>query len=249
MITRTNAYNTLQVQVQETFDFAVMVCHAVPALKLQMNLLDEGKITKLPSPDYYTPNTTSELRLQASGYKGNLATYLFLSSFAFFENYFGAVLEEIFLFNSVIPNDTILKNRLDINTNTKAKRVLKKDYDKRHIQRYKKYSNELKNNNYITPQELKTIIAFNNLYKTIKDLKANQIPDFLINYLKIDITEDEKSKFNTYRQLRNDIAHGDKPIITLSKVTDSNHFLRSLAAKIDEFLLEHYVTLNNYICE
>lgn len=80
-------------------------------------------------------------------------------------------------------------------------------------------------------------------------MKANQIPDFLINYLKIDITEDEKSKFNTYRQLRNDIAHGDKPIITLSKVTDSNHFLRSLAAKIDEFLLEHYVTLNNYICE
>jgi hypothetical protein len=247
MIIRTNAFNTLQNQVQETFDFAVMVCHAVPSLKLQMKLLDDGIIHKLPDPDYFTKNTTEELRDQADGYKENLATYLFLSSFAFFENYFGAVLDEIFDFNVTIPNDDTLKECLNNNTDTKSKRALKGHYDKRHQQRYEKFSNELKSNNYITPEELKKIVAYTNLYKTIKDLKANQIPDFLINHLKIEITEDEKSKFNTYRQLRNEIAHGDRPSLTLRKVREANSFLRKLASKIDDFLSEHYKKLNNYV--
>lgn len=247
MIIRTNAYNTLQSQVQETFDFAVMVCHAVPALKLQMKLLDDGVIHKLPDPDYYTKNTTEELRGQANGYKENLATYLFLSSFSFFENYFGAVLDEIFDFNTTIPTDDTLKEWLLKNNDTKSKRALKGVYDKRHLQRYEKFSKELKSNDYITPDELKKIVAFTNLYKTIKDLKANQIPDFLINHLKIDITEDEKSSYNTYRQLRNEIAHGDRPGLTLRKVKAANKFLRKIAAKIDDFLSEHFITLENYI--
>ena len=247
MIIRTNAYNTLQSQVQETFDFAVMVCHAVPALKLQMKLLDDGVLHNLPDPDYFTKNTTEELRGQANGYKENLATYLFLSSFAFFENYFGAVLDEIFNFNITIPTDDVLKECLSKNTDAKSKTALKGGFDKRHKQRYEKYSNELKSNDYITPAELKKIIAFNNLFKTIKDLKANQIPDFLINHLKIDITEDEKGRYNIYRQLRNEIAHGDRPSLTLRKVKEANSFLRKLAAKIDDFLSEHFITLNNYV--
>lgn len=247
MIIRTTAYNTLQSQVQESFDFAVMVCHSVPALKLQMKLLDEGKINKLPDPDYFTKNTTVELRSQANGYKENLSTYLFLSSFSFFENYFGTVLEEIFDFNSSIPSDAVIKERLDKNTDTKSKRALKSGYDGRHQQRYEKYSRELKSNDYITPDKLKRIVGFNNLLKTIKELKANQIPEFLINNLKVDISEDEKGKFNTYRQLRNDIAHGDKPSLTLKKVKEANTFLRKFAAKIDDYLTEHFIKLNNYV--
>lgn len=247
MIIRTNAFNTLQSQVQETFDFAVMVCHSVPALKLQMKLLDEGKITKLPDPDYFTKNTTTELRNQANGYKENLATYLFLSSFAFFENYFGAVLEDIFDFNNVIPDNDTVKENLNNNTDTKSKRALKGGFDKRHQQRYEKYSRELNANGYITPRELKKIVAFNSLYKTIKELKANQIPDFLINHLNIDVTEAEKGNYNTYRQLRNDIAHGDKANLSLRKVKEANGFLRKFAAKIDDFMTEHYIVLNNYI--
>ena len=164
-----------------------------------MKLLDDGRITKLPDPEYYTKNTTAELRSQAGGYKENLATYLFLSSFAFFENYFGAVLDEIFDFNTVIPNNDSLKDCLTKNTDTKSKRALKSEYDNRHKQRYEKFSNELRANDYVTSAELKKIVAFNNLQKTIKDLKANQIPEFLINHLKIDVTEDEKGKYNTYK--------------------------------------------------
>jgi len=69
----------------------------------------------------------------------------------------------------------------------------------------------------------------------------------LINHLKVDVTEDEKGKYNTYRQLRNDIAQGDKPSLTLRKVKEANGFLRKFAAKIDDFLSEHYIKLNNYV--
>lgn len=247
MIVRTNSYNTLQNQAQEIFDFAVMVCHSVPALKLQMNLLDQGKINKLPDPDYFTKNTTEELREQANGYKENLATYLFISTFAFFENYFGSVLKEILDLNTSIPDDPTLKENLYNNTDIKSKRVLRGTFKKKDLQRYEKYSKQLKNNDYVTPDNLLKIIAFNNLYKTIKDLKANQIPDFLISNLKMEISEREKGSFNTYRQLRNDIAHGDKPEINLRNVKEANKFLRNFAAKIDDYLTEHFVKLNNYI--
>ena len=247
MIKRTNAYLILQTQVQSIFDFAVVVCHSVPALKLQMKLLDEGKITKLPDPDYFEANnTTSKLREQADGYKNKLATYLFISSFAFFENYFGSAIKEVFNQSFIIPDTSALKTNLNNNTNTKAKKILRSSYDLRHSQRYDKFSNELRANNYIQPDKLISTIAVEALNNTIFDLKANQIPDFLINTIKMDISAADKISFGTYRQLRNDIAHGDNPVVTMRKVKEANTFLRKFATKIDEFLMEHYVKIDNY---
>lgn len=247
MTKRTNAFNTLQGQVQSTFDFAVVVCHAVPALKLQMKLLDDGKISKLPEPDYFEANNpTSKLREQANGYKDKLATYLFLSSFSFFESYVGCVLKEVFQFNLAILSEVEIKSRLGANTNTSAKKALNGGYDQRHLQRYTKYSKELIDNGYILPNKLITSIALESLNKTVNELKANQIPDFLANYLRLDITEDTKNTFGTYRQLRNDIAHGDNPSINFSKVKKANGFLRKFATIIDEHLVEHFMLPSNF---
>ncbi|SEJ79312.1 hypothetical protein SAMN05216327_12045 [Dyadobacter sp. SG02] len=239
---------TLQTQVQSIFDFAVVVCHSIPALKLQMKLLDEGKITKLPDPDYFEANNpTTKLREQADGYKDKLATYLFLSSFAFFENYLGSALKEVLALSVSIPEKETLKSSLTNNTNTKPKKILRSTYDARHMQRYEKYSRELDAENYIHPNDLVSIIAVESLIKTIVDLKANQIPDFLINTIKMDISDSDKKSFGTYRQLRNDIAHGDNPTVTMRKVKEANKFLRKFATQIDEFLIEHYVKIKNYI--
>ncbi len=247
MIKRTTSYTTLQTQVQSTFDFAVVVCHAVPALKLQMKLLDDGKIMKLPDPDYFEPNNpTSKLREQADGYRNKLATYLFLSSFAFFENYIGSVLEEVLNLSISIPDAASLKSRLTNNTNTKPKKILRSGFDNRHNQRYEKYSRELDASNYVHPDKLISIITVESIIDKIHDLKVNQIPDFLINTIKIDISDTDKQTFGTYRQLRNDIAHGDNPTVTMRKVKEANKFLRKFAAQIDEFLVEHYIKINNY---
>lgn len=244
---KTSSYITLQTQVQAIFDFAVIVCHSVPALKLQMKLLDEGKITKLPKPDYFeVSNSSSQLREQAKDYKDKLATYLFLSSFAFFENYLGSVLKEVLSLSITIPEKTIIKNSLINNNNTKPKKILRSSFDQRHIQRYQKYSKELNDNDYIHPEKLISIIAVESLINTIQDLKANQIPDFLIKSFKMDISDVDKNTFGTYRQLRNDIAHGDNPRITMNKVKEANKFLRKFAKNIDEYLIEHYVKIHNY---
>lgn len=247
MIRRTNAYATLQTQVQSIFDFAVVVCHSVPALKLQMKLLDDGKIAKLPHPDYFEPNnSTSKLREQADGYRDKLAAYLFLSSFAFFENYIGSALKEVFSLSIVIPDPAILKENLTQNTNTKAKKILKSSYDQRHTQRYEKFSDELKANNYIQPDKLISIISLEHLNRIITGLKANQIPDFLTNTIKMSITKTIKESFGTYRQLRNEIAHGTNPFVTMRDVKEANKFLRKFARLTDEFLLEHYVEIANF---
>lgn len=247
MIKRTTSYTTLQKQVQSIFDFAVVVCHSVPALKLQMKLLDDGKITKLPDPDYFEANNpTTKLREQADGYKDKLATYLFLSSFAFFENYLGSALKEVLELSVTVPEKSSLKSSLTNNTNTKPKKILRSSFDQRHLQRYDKYSRELDATDYIHPDNLVSIISVENLIKTITDLKANQIPDFLVNTIKMDISEADKNSFGTYRQLRNDIAHGDNPTVTMRKVKEANKFLRKFATQIDEFLMEHYVRIDNY---
>lgn len=247
MIKRTNSFNILKAQVQSTFDFAVVVCHSVPALKLQMKLFDDGKITKLPDADYFQgKNTTAELRVKADNYKDKLATYLFLSSFAFFENYLSSVIKEVFNSNITIPSKEDLKKRIDDNKDLRAKKILKSSFDHRHEQRYKKYSQELRDNNYITPENLISIITIENFLKTVTDLKANQIPDFLTNHLKLEISQIDKETFGTFRQLRNDIAHGDNPTITMQKVRQSNTFLKKFAGEIDEFLVEHYVKIENY---
>lgn len=247
MIKRTNSYSTLQTQVQSVFDFAVVVCHSVPALKHQMKLFDDGIINKLPDPDYFEANnSTTKLRQQADGYKNKLASYLFISSFAFFENYFGSVINEVFSNCFAIPDTSELKTNLNNNTNTKAKKILRGSYDIRHGQRYEKYSKELRANNYIRPDQLISLIAIESLKNTILDLKANQIPDFLINTLKMDVSVADKNSFGTYRQLRNDIAHGDNPVLTMRKVKEANSFLRKFASKIDVFLMEHYVKIENF---
>lgn len=238
---------TLQTQVQSIFDFAVVVCHSVPALKLQMKLLDDGKITKLPDPDYFEANNpTSKLRQQADGYIDKLATYLFLSSFAFFENYLGSALKEVLNLSVTIPEKKALKSSLTNNTNTKPKKILRSSFDQRHLQRYEKYSRELDAANYVHPDNLISTIAVENLIKSINDLKVNQIPDFLINSFKMDISVADKMTFGTYRKLRNDIAHGDNPTVTMRKVREANKFLRKFATQIDEFLIEHFVKIDNY---
>ncbi len=247
MIRRTSSYEVLKSQVQSTFDFAVVICYSVPTLKVQMKLLDEGKINKLPSPDYFkSANTTIELREKANGYKDKLATYLFLSSFAFFENYITSVISEVFNLNVTIPTKEFLRNSLDNNSATKAKKALRTNFDHRHTQRYDKFSQELRNNNFIESNKLISIIAVENLLKVVTDLKANQIPEFLTNTIKMEISQSDKNSFGTYRQLRNDIAHGDNPTVTMRKVKEANDFLKKFAGKIDDFLTEHYIIIDNY---
>ena len=49
----TNAYNVWKVESQAIFDFSVLVSYSVPSLKMQISLLEKGKIQSLPRPDYY----------------------------------------------------------------------------------------------------------------------------------------------------------------------------------------------------
>lgn len=47
--------------MQEIFNFAVLVSTSVPSLKLNLKLYKEGKINRLPDPDYFEPSVMYEI--------------------------------------------------------------------------------------------------------------------------------------------------------------------------------------------
>lgn len=49
----TNAFARWKTQTQETFEFSVLICHAVPTLKRNIRLFEKGIIEELVKPDYY----------------------------------------------------------------------------------------------------------------------------------------------------------------------------------------------------
>lgn len=114
------------------------------------------------------------------------------------------------------------------------------------MQRYIKYSKELRDENYIPAEELISNISLKKMLDVVDNLKANEIPSFLKNTLLIPISDATIEKYGTYRKLRNDIAHGEAPNITLRKVKEANKFLRNFAGQIDDFLTTHYKKPRNY---
>lgn len=249
----TKSFCDLEQKMQQIFDFAVVVDYGVATLEQQIQLIQKGVVKSFPRRKYFKKDENSlSLKSRISGFKEKLATYIYLSSFAFFEAYIGSLVNEFLSrasfsrmeTDSVLsrinnPNLIPLKRGLNA-ANSKAKNKNK------HLDKYLKFSKKLKDENYIIPHTLIQNIALNNLIKNLDELQANKIPSFIENnfYLKLD--EDTVQKFGNYRAIRNEIAHGGSVNLTLSKVSEMNTFFRKLALKIDNHVKEHFFLPINY---
>ena len=100
MIDCSNAYKKLREQTQDSLDFILLCCHAVPALKGYIKAVKKGSADKLPDPDYFGGLADYERLMQSvPSYRKVLGRFLILSSFSYFEAYFSNVLKEIFEFH------------------------------------------------------------------------------------------------------------------------------------------------------
>lgn len=257
ILKNTNAYLRLKKQVQETFDFAVVVCHSIPALKRQIALLNDGTISSLPKPDYFPEGVTppSQLKQQAIDYKRQLSSYLLLSCFSFFEAFVIDAVNEMIEFHGGIEkfirraekrerdniNETLSSNL------EKAKRILSKPDKAAHILRYQKYSKTLVDNGYRFPTERFSAYGARMLVQRIGNLRANDIPDLLKNGLYMDISEREIQKFHEIRDIRNKIAHGEKVNLYLRNISEKNNFLRNMAKLTDQHLVKNFFISEEFI--
>jgi len=97
----TKAFVRLKDQTQAVLDFSILVCNAIPLLKMTIKNVEKGKEhTNLAKPDYFKGKPNQEkLKCHAQEYKENLSKYVLLSNFSFFEAYVIDAVNEIFEFH------------------------------------------------------------------------------------------------------------------------------------------------------
>lgn len=250
----TQAYIRWKNQTQSVFDFAVLISHAVPALKRQISLLEKGVITELPRVDYFPPDVSMpHLRERAANYKEQLASFLTISLFSFFEAYVIDAMKEMFEFHGGVDalqkraekKEKLLLAMNDVDIK-KAKAVLRGNRNQGHIQRYKKYSKELTDAGYRFPSEMFSSYGVRMLVQKVNSLRAKDIPDLLVNGLHMDISEDTIIKFNEFRELRNRIAHGTQINLSVGEVARRNEILKELALALNKHLHTHFLLFEEF---
>jgi hypothetical protein len=248
----TKAYMRLKVQAQDTFDLAVVTCHAIPALKLQISLVEKGTLASLPRPDYYPQGNTSivQLKKQMIDYKSKIARFTFLSSFSFFEAFVSDAIKEMIDYHGGLMHfqsqnsSTIAMNSEEIN---KAKQKLRSKMDNSKIQRYKKFSAYLQSEGYRFPSSLLSGIGVSLLLEKLNNMKAVDIPSLLRDGLLVPLDDSEIEEYHNLRAIRNSIAHGEQISFSLKKAGEMNDVLRKIAYKLDKHLNEHYMVNENFI--
>lgn len=247
---RTQAYVRLKEQVQATFDFVVVTCYAVPALKRQISLLEKGVISSLPTPDHYptTAHSIDQLKDDVKGYKPQLASSALLSVFSYFEAFVVGAIKEMLDFHGgpdaiqrrAEQRDTVFIRNFDVNLIKMGQR-LRGVFDRRKLGSYRKARTALIEAGYRFPSELLSSYGIRMLSQKLGNLRAADIPDLLVHGLHMELDRQTIEQFHNIRDVRNKIAHGESVTLTLSQLSSHNELLRDLASQIDAHLAMYFM--------
>ena len=185
----TKAYRIYRKEYIELWNFAVMICYAVPTLNKNIKGV-EGNIPryKMVKPDFfeYDKSNINDLKERIKKYQRQLSSHLWLSNFSYFEAYINRILDELVEFHGgsefflKTSKLNILKDMDNIPENIKKHKIkLQKPYDPRKIDQYKKKTKILNDNNYRYPSELFASYGVKTLLERIDDLRAKDIPTLL----------------------------------------------------------------------
>lgn len=255
MIPHTRAFKRLKDEAGRVFDFALVVCYAVPSLKQTLGHLAAGESIPF-KPDYFDarPIATEKVRERSKEYKEMLSRYIFLSSFSFFEAYFLDVIAEVIDFHG---RENLLK-RHDLARNTslttpesiKARRKLREYRVSSNLGAYTSYGSQLSKEGFVFPSSALARRGLTELFAAVdaESIKAAKIPDWIESLFQLQLDPvTEREVYHSYRNMRNKIAHGhpDEASLFLKKAIEANNFLRNLALKLDRHILEHYLLVEN----
>lgn len=251
----TQAYLRWREQTQAAFDFCVLVSHAIPTLKRQMSLVDKGIIPSLPKPDYYAKiSSNATLREKAQTYKKQLAAYLVISLFSYFEAYVIDAIQEMFAFHGGVAQFQAKAAERDkmfmqaISTDAYgSKRILRGKRDKAKIAQYKASARKLAAIGYRFPSELLSSFGVKMLNQKVGNLKANDIPELLMHGLHLELDADTIQKYHEFRNIRNSLAHGRRVELSIKEVSERNEVLRKMAYALDVHLNEHFMIFEDYL--
>lgn len=182
-----------------------------------------------------------------SNYQSKLASYLYFSTFSYFEAFIIDISKEIVENLPNIDSKSYVENYTPTTDNIGDKIKLDKDFDPRKQDRYKKYSAKLKSVGYLMPEEVLFSSLLDNFSNKINDLKANELPEHLEKILFFKMTEDERIRYHQIRANRNSIGHGTKTYNpNLTDVINANKFFKNLSKRIDQHVSFYFFKLKNY---
>ena len=249
MIPHTKAFKKLKEQAQSTFNFAILVCYAVPNFKVTLKGVQPGVPLNF-TPEHFDnrPIPIEKVANHISEYKEILSKQIFLSSFTYFESYFIDAIKEIIEFHGRehLLGKGSLKNNLNITDpeSTAAVRKLQEYPLTRNKGRYIANNDKLTKKGFRLPSALLSHYGLEQLYRLVDsdNVRAADIPALIGSVLQLPISKEETEKFKSYKDIRNRIAHGkaENTDFYLRMAIEMNDFLRNLALKIDGHIVKNF---------
>ena len=252
----TNAYSVYKRQSEQLLDFAVFVSYAVPLLRSEITRVKKGSVPSLPRPDFFAKSNRSTpddlLKIEPS-YESQLASYLLLSAFSFFEAFVGDIIDELISFHG--GTDDFLgrsesRTRRFMAPHALAISELKQKLRGAEIpklrDKYRKFSRLLGDQGYRFPGELFAPFGLRTLIAKSKNLKAFEIPTILGEALQLKLSPSEIQTFEAIREMRNSIAHGEPRKLTMREAVRMATDLRRLATKTALHLNENFFLVERY---
>jgi len=252
---KSKALQTHKRQVQEAFNFAVFVCHAAPEFAEVLDKVDGGGAAKLPTPVYFQPNKNDSafFRKELASFEYRLSSYLFLSLFSFFEAFVRSIVQELIDFHGGPDNLIRLANARDARRiaefsgkNSVAYKMKLRKRVKGKDAKYKKYTEILHADGFPFPTERLAGYGTQMLIERHKKLSASQIPAFLVEGFHMPLDPGDVSKYQIYRDRRNDLAHGKPVKVNLKGISRMNEFFRQWTFTINSHLMEHFFVLEEF---
>jgi hypothetical protein len=252
VIGHTDAFGNYRTLSQGHINFAVAVCHAMPALRADLAL----PAPTLPHPpDYFSAarNPKSEVAAFAVPYQEELARSTLIAVFSYFEAYTRDAFLEIIKFHGGAENIQQMThdrlNKFIASTPASINMHKRKLQDKRAPQKYLKYRDHaefLDQKGFRFPTDLFALFGITQLLTRLEkesSYRAWEIPTLLEQTLLFPITKAEKDRLEEIRLRRNHIAHGKAPTIALGESLRYASELHTLAAKIDRHIAEHFLVI------
>lgn len=248
----TDSYNRFKGDLDDIWNFALMISYAVPSLSKTIKGTEEKiKDYSIPNPDFfkYDNSTNEQLKSYMKGYKTRLSMYLWISIFSFFEAYFNSVLAEFIKFHGgkdellAISKDNNLKQMNKI-TDDHLKTVklgkLHLEYDSSRVTKNVEHTQELINSDFTFPSEFFSAFGVKNFINQSNKVNAKDIPIIMSDCFNFELKDDFKIKYDTCKNIRNEIAHGKTKNLSLKDVKDLYFLLKNIATLFDTHLLKYY---------
>lgn len=273
MIAHTKAFATYRELSQAHLDFVVLVCYAVPALRPELTDLKTPILNKAdhfkaknsnPStqPAASQPGNDDGIKLRltrlAASYQEELSRTVLITIFSYFESYIRTSLNEIAEFHGGNDAFKALARKRSAkfiatlsSTMERNKRKLQEHAKGNRRFQYDSYSNLLDKSGFRFPTELLAHYGVVNMLTKANDeksgMRAWEIPNILADCLLFPISTAERTFYEKHRSLRNEIAHGGAPLISLKDSLKFSSALHALAAKIDRHIVEHFFVLQRFV--